>query len=523
MEKGYQKYLKGVLNEAGDNKTFTPVVRHAGIEGGDAPETTKKLKGGINSILSSMPNLNVDADIATDIVSDAIRNFEHDVKGRAVVPGREQGVAVGSQSFANANPVAKALYMLTTAQLNGKELDDAVKVKILKGLKYLISSFPTLDLKSLSELSVDDLAKGLAPQFDGDANAAGLRVQKINSTLAGAYNDIIHASKEASRDSNTTMSGLRGGRSTPRSNSELIKLLHKLDAEQFANNASTFGNNYQSVAKENEIVLDYLESKLPQGSTEKTVGKIVSNAKKDLFSKKDIFVSNADERVADVVNNEITAINDGIKDMEDGEEINAFVRDHIANIEAGKYNRAVQRLVGEYYGDFLKNVKVHTGDTGDKGYKRNQEIQKQIPPKAMKAIIDSLYEYNPDIISSNIHFAQFIERNYSDNDPQDVQGHFKEKCIAGGGCGAEEERGEEEIAATPMYAQTKTQPKHKGTVTAPTNLSDLMSRVKTVDTGKKDRGPVGDLRKKKNPEEVPPTDEIKKESFYDTMLNMINE
>jgi len=522
MEKGYQKYLKGVLNEAGDNKTFTPVVRHDGIEGGDAPETTKKLKGEINSILSSMPNLNVDADIATDIVSDAIRNFEYDVKGRAVVPGREQGVAVGSQSFANANPVAKALYMLTTSQLNGKELDDKVKGKILYGLKYLISSFPTLDLKSLSELSVDDLAKGLAPQFDGDdaeaANEAGLRVQKINSTLAGAYNGMVHASKESSRDSNTTMSGLRGGRSTPRSNSELIKLLHKLDAEQFANNASTFGNNYQSVAKENEIVLDYLESKLPQGSTEKTVGKIVSNAKKDLFSQKDIFVSNTDERVADAVDNEITAINDSIKDMNYGEEIDAFVRDHIANIEAGKYNRVVQRLVGDYYRDFLKKVDVHTGDTGDKGYKRNQGIQKQIPPKAMKAIIYSLYNYNPDIVSSNMPFVHYIERNYLDNDPEDVIGYFTAKCREGGGCGAEEKR--VGVAATSMYKQKDTRPKEKLTATPPIDFKDLKGTL--VDNGKRDRGELGRINKKSKVE-VPPTDDTKRESFYDTMLNMINE
>jgi hypothetical protein len=65
------------------------------------------------------------------------------------------------------------------------------------------------------------------------------------------------------------------------------------------------------------------------------------------------------------------------------------------------------------------------------------------------------------------------------------------------------------------YPTIDTRPKHKGTVTPPTEWDDIKSKAKVLDTPKNDRvvGPLKNGKRKS----------IKEESFYDTMVEYINE
>lgn len=514
MEKSYQTYLKRVLNEAGD---YNPVLSHSGSGERQDPNLTKKYQKGIQDAISSLPELaplNKYVDELTNIVANGVKSYEFDVEGNKIDPTRENGVAAMSQNFRDSNPFMKSLYLLAMSKMSGHEFEFNPKIPF-----YLLTtakkSNPNLSLSEIAKIPSDEWSK-----FDD-------KLQSRNSKLADSFNQLIQSGRFKPLSANTTISGIDVGKTKPSSKSKLIDLLHQLDREQFDINASTFGANYQSVAKENDIINDYLKSKIPQSTINKNVGDTLSTAKKQLLTSYSEFMGNVGDNIKDAVTKEITTINNGIKGMEDAKEIAPFVREHIKGIQYPKSNRDIQRTINKYYAPFLSAVgKINIGGTAS-GYAqdRNQSVLTPIPPKAMKAIIKTLWEYNRDILTSNTFLNAFIERNYpEDQDPENVSGFFHEYLRKGGVTRdepSELEGGDDtELAkdiGVPVAQKDEVEPKAKpsGTASKPINFDDLKSKVRVV-SEPKDRGPVGDLRKKRPVEP-------KTESFYDKMVDMINE
>lgn len=540
MEKSYQKYLSSVLGEADGIKSFTPAVRHSDSEQVDVQDLTKKFKARIKDAISSTPELqSIDSDIASNIVIDAIKKFGYDVQGKSIVPGRDDGIATLSQNFAHLsnNPLEKALYFFAMLGLSGQEADDEVKRKILNGLKLSLKAFPDESMENISKLDSEELEAGFA-KVHKDPNI----LQRMNSTVANAYNKMIHASREATRDSNTTLWGDTVA-SKPQSKSKLITLLRQLDDEMFNIKASSFGNNYNSDVAERLIFDDYLNSRVPKGSVDKAVGDVIGKLKKDLFSGRDTFVNTvanmmksdvndkviqipdpkAPEVVQDAVGKEISALNDKLKNVTDKNEILSIYKDHMFNITAPKFRAPIVKYAKRYYKDFIAkmnsgtNVGRETTKANIGNSNRNAAIKKIIPERIMMEILKSVAQYSSEIVGTNITLSDWVQTVYGIESP--VGQLWLKHCKANGGC---------QKIETPDLSDNQDikHAKELGYDDGSNEIEDAIStmEVKPKMSEKPRRSePINfDDSVKSGRIKLKPEPEAKKESFYDKMRNSIN-